>query len=148
MQLSWADAVVKKTDKPVLILAPLIVGPQTCREAIKFNIPNVQIAESKDDIKEPRVYVTNYHKLHRFDVSAFSGVALDESGILKSFTGSTCQTLIQSFSETPYRLACSATPSPNDHEELGNHAEFLGVMTRTEMLATWFLHDSANTGLS
>lgn len=146
MQLSWADAVVKKTDKPVLILAPLIVGPQTCREAIKFNIPNVQIAESKDDIKEPRVYVTNYHKLHRFDVSAFSGVALDESGILKSFTGSTCQTLIQSFSETPYRLACSATPSPNDHEELGNHAEFLGVMTRTEMLATWFLHDSANTG--
>ncbi len=145
MQLAWADAVQRKTKRPVLILAPLIVGPQTVREAEKFGIKNVHIAESQEDVGKTGIYVTNYQKLHRFDPPAFDGIVLDESSILKSFSGSTCKTLIASFSRTPYRLACTATPSPNDHEELGNHAEFLGVMSRVEMLATWFVHDSENT---
>ncbi len=147
MQLAWANAVRKETGKPVLILAPLAVAAQTVREATKFSIPCVGIASSQDDVNplDNRIHVTNYQKLHRFDPSAFGGVVLDESSILKSHDGAYRCHLIDSFSKTPYRLACTATPAPNDHTEIGNHCEFLGVMTRVEMLATYFVHDSSNT---
>jgi hypothetical protein len=84
--------------------------------------------------------------LNHFNTSYFSGVVADESSILKSYDGATKQKIIDSFSNTPYRLACTATPAPNDYMELGNHAEFLGVMTRTEMLAMFFIHDGGDTG--
>lgn len=144
-QLAWASAVVKKTGKPVLLLCPLAVGRQTVREAVKFGVKGVALAESQADIGKPGVYVTNYEKLPHFDAEVFGGVVLDESSILKSFSGATKTMLCERFLATPYKLACTATPSPNDHEELGNHAEFLGVGTRLEMLATYFTHDSSDT---
>jgi hypothetical protein len=91
-------------------------------------------------------YITNYDRLDKFDADAFSGVILDESSILKSFTGATTRKLIATFERHPYRLACTATPAPNDHAELGTHSEFLGVMRQTMMLNRWFIHDSADTG--
>lgn len=144
MQLSWADAVANHTDRPVLILAPLAVAKQTAySESAKFSI-DCQYCESGDDVTDG-INITNYQKLDKFDVSVFSGIVLDESSILKSFTGAIRTQLIECFANTPYRLACSATPSPNDHMELGNHAEFLGIMSRTEMLAQYFIHDSSDT---
>lgn len=144
-QLAWADAVMKHTGKPVLLLCPLAVGPQTVREAEKFGIPNVRLAESGADCNEPGIHVTNYQKLKHFDPRWFAGVVLDESSILKSFTGSTKRQLCEAFVETPYKLCCTATPAPNDHAEIGSHAEFLGLCTRLEMLATFFAHDSTTT---
>lgn len=146
IQLVWASQVAKHTGKPVLVLAPLAVGPQTVREAEKFGIKGVRFVADQAAVEGVTVAVTNYEKLHKFDPSAFSGVVLDESSILKSHDGRTRTLLIDTFSATPYRLACTATPSPNDHEELGNHSQFLGVMTRVEMLATFFVHDSSDTG--
>jgi len=146
IQLTWASQVAKHTGTPVLVLTPLAVGPQTVREAEKFGIKNVRQVRDQSEVDGVGVYVTNYEKLHKFDVETFGGVVLDESSVLKSFDGKLRTQLIETFSETPYRLACTATPSPNDHEELGNHSQFLGVMSRTEMLATFFVHDSADTG--
>lgn len=143
--LAWADIVSRHTTRPVLVLCPLAVGPQTTREAVKFGVPGVRLAESQADVPGPGVYVTNYQKLHRFDPAAFGGVVLDESSILKSYDGRYKQALCGAFRDTPYKLALTATPSPNDHEELGNHAEFLGVCTRQEMLGTYFVHDSGHT---
>jgi DNA modification methylase len=144
MQLTWADAVHQQTNQPVLILAPLAVAKQTAfDESVKFGI-QVQYCESSIDVTNG-INITNYEKLGKFDCSVFSGVVLDESGILKSFTGATRNAIIEQFAQTPYRLACSATPSPNDHMELGNHAEFLGIMSRVEMLAQFFVHDGGNT---
>jgi hypothetical protein len=145
-QLAWSDQVTKYTGKPVLVLAPLAVSHQSVRESGKFGIKNVAIAESAADVKDAKVYVTNYHKLHKFDGIEFSGVVVDESSIMKDHDGKFRNMLIDRFAKTPYRLAASATPSPNDHEELGNHAEFLGISSRVEMLATYFNHDSADTG--
>lgn len=146
IQLVWADAIVRHTQQPVLILAPLAVGPQTVREAEKFGIDGVKFVYSQEQVSGvPSIYVTNYEKLHKFDSEEFVGIVLDESGILKSHDGKTRTALIDAFANTPYRLACTATPSPNDHEELGNHCQFLGVMSRVEMLATFFVHDSMNT---
>lgn len=143
MQLAIADAVAAHTNKPVLILAPLSVAKQTAfSESRKFNI-HCNYCESDDDVING-VNITNYEKLGKFDPSVFSGVILDESSILKSFTGKVRTQIIEAFASTPYRFACSATPSPNDHMELGNHAEFLGIMTRTEMLAQYFIHDSGD----
>ncbi|MBW2364614.1 MAG: helicase [Deltaproteobacteria bacterium] len=144
MQLNWADDVVRKTDQPVLILAPLAVSKQTKHEGEKFGY-SVNICESKDDIK-PGINITNYEKLHKFNPSVFSGVVLDESSILKSYSGKYRNQIIESFQQTPYRLACTATPAPNDYMELGNHSEFLGAMTRSEMLASFFINDASNTG--
>ena len=129
MQLSWADQVHRHTHKPVLILAPLAVAAQTAAEGKRFGIDAV-VVEHQDDIV-CGINITNYDKLDRFDTSVFTGVVLDESSILKSFTGKVRTMLIKAFSKTPYRLACTATPAPNDYMELGNHSEFLGVMTRT-----------------
>jgi len=143
MQLAWAEQVVKHTGKDVLILAPLAVAQQTRREGEKFGIP-VNVCRSQADVK-PGINITNYEMLPHFDPSHFAGVVLDESSILKSFDGKTRTMLIEAFSRTPYRLACTATPAPNDHMELGNHAEFLGIMSRTEMLSTFFVHDGGDT---
>jgi DNA modification methylase len=144
MQLAWADAVFQYTKRPVLIVAPLAVAKQTANdEAQKFGV-TVQYCTSQDDVING-INITNYEKLGKFNSDSFVGVVLDESSILKSFTGSIRNQLIELFIDTPYKLACSATPSPNDHMELGNHAEFLGIMSRTEMLAQYFVHDSSDT---
>lgn len=140
MQLAWADQVVHHTGQSVLILTPLAVSAQTVKEAAHFGM-SATIAHSSDEIHGPGIYVTNYQKLHRFDASIFGGVVLDESSILKSFQGKTKMLLTEIFSHTPYRLACTATPAPNDHLELGNHSDFLGIMPQKEMLARWFLND-------
>ncbi len=146
-QLAWAEAVVRHTKRPVLILAPLAVAAQTVREATKFGIgvPVVQ-ASSQADVPDAGIAVTNYHKLDHFDTPAFDGVVLDESSILKSFMGKTKQRLCEAFSVTPFRLACTATPSPNDYMEIGNHSQFLGVMDSDEMLSRWFINAGDEVG--
>lgn len=143
MQLEWANQVCKYTHGNVLVLAPLAVSAQTASEGMKFGI-QVNICESADDIKSG-INITNYEKLDKFAGCAFSGVVLDESSILKSFTGKVRTQIIESFSKTPFRLACTATPAPNDFMELGNHAEFLGIMSYSEMLAMFFVHDGGQT---
>ena len=144
MQLEWARQVNEHTNKPILIVAPLAVSVQTKREGNKFDIP-VNICKDQSDIKNG-INITNYEKLDHFDAYNFSGIVLDESSILKSYTGKTRNKIIEMFSRTPYKLACTATPSPNDFMELGNHAEFLGVLTRSEMLSMFFINDTANVG--
>jgi len=143
MQLEWAQKVSEHTGQPVLILAPLAVAAQTEREGQKFGI-HVTICESMDDVEEG-VNITNYEKLDKFTAKDFAGVVLDESSILKSFSSKTRQLLIDMFQMTPYKLCCTATPAPNDHMELGNHSEFLGIMTRAEMLSMYFVHDGSRT---
>lgn len=143
MQLEWADKVCKQTGGKVLILAPLAVAAQTYREGQKFGI-DVNIATCQDDVK-PGINITNYEKLDKFTANEFIGIVLDESSILKHFTSKTRTEIIENFNNTPFRLACTATPAPNDYMELANHAEFLGIMTRSEMLATFFVHDGGDT---
>ncbi len=140
MQLAWADQVVRQTGQSVLILTPLAVSAQTVKEAARFGL-SATIAHQADEIHGPGIYVTNYQKLHRFNAAVFAGVVLDESSILKSFQGKTKTLLTETFAQTPYRLACTATPAPNDVLELGNHSDFLGIMPQKEMLARWFLND-------
>lgn len=139
MQLEWARQVFMKTEKPVLILAPLAVAGQTIKEGDKFGI-NVE----KYDATSP-IQISNYEQLENIDCSQFAGIVLDESSILKNFEGQTKKLIIDSFKDTPYKLACTATPSPNDPMELGNHSEFLDVMSRNEMLAMYFVHDGGET---
>jgi len=143
--LEWGRVVVERTGRPVLMLAPLAVAAQHEREAVKFGIDAKAIREP-EQIGEARIYITNYDRLGKFDPSLFSGVILDESSILKSFTGSTTRALMEAFRDTPFRLCCSATPAPNDHMELGQHCQFLGVMNSNEMLARWFIADQKNMG--
>ena len=145
MQLVWARNVADHTSLPVLVLAPLAVASQTVREASKFGVDGVCLARSDDDIGDSRIVVTNYEMLHHFDPAMFAGVVLDESSILKAYTGKFRNQIIQSFDATPYRLACTATPAPNDYMELGNHAEFVGAMSRVEMLSMFFCHDGGET---
>lgn len=135
-QCEFARIVEKHTAMPFLIVAPLAVSHQTISEARNILGMYIQFAESGDNIAKRGVYITNYQKLDRFDSSVFGGVALDESSIIKSVDGKTKGKLMEMFSQTQFRLACTATPAPNDYMELGNHAEFLGVMTATEMLST------------
>jgi hypothetical protein len=143
MQLTWAEKVAEHTGGKVLVLAPLAVAKQTVREASDVGIDAVY-ARSMAEVTSP-IVVTNYEMLHAFDTRAFVGIVLDESSILKAFDGKFRALIIETFRDTPYRLACTATPAPNDHVELANHAEFLSVMTRAEMLATFFIHDGADT---
>lgn len=143
--LEWGRVVVEKTNKPVLMLAPLAVGPQHQREAQRFGIDAIYVRDGSE-VTGPRIYITNYERLDNFVVTQFAGIILDESSVIKSFTGKTTRKLIDAFSRTPYRLACTATPAPNDHTELGTHSEFLGVLRREEMLPRWFINDTANTG--
>lgn len=143
MQLEWSQKVHDHTGGKVLILAPLSVTSQTQAEGGKFGY-NVSICESYADVKDG-INITNYEKLDKFDCSVFDAVVLDESSILKSFTGKIRNQIIDYFAKTPYRLACTATPAPNDFMELGNHSEFLGIMTRSEMLSMYFVHDGGQT---
>jgi hypothetical protein len=144
-QLEWAHQVTIHTNKPVLILAPLAVVGQTILEGEKFNI---KVVEASFDINNPHfapIQIANYEQLENIDCSIFSGIVLDESSILKNFEGATKKLILDSFAKTPYKLACTATPSPNDPMELGNHSEFLDVMTRNQMLAMYFVHDGGET---
>jgi hypothetical protein len=143
--LEWGRKVVERTNAPVLMLAPLAVAGQHEREAVKFGI-DAKAIRCASDITSPRIYITNYDRLGLFAPDEFGGVVLDESSIIKSFTGQTTKALISAFSRTQYRLCCTATPAPNDHTELGQHSEFLGALSQTQMLTRWFIHDSADTG--
>lgn len=140
MQLEWANRVNRETNKPVLILAPLAVAGQTIKEGAKFHIDVCRYDGSNAPIQ-----ISNYEQLDNIDCSIFSGVVLDESSILKNFEGATKKLILDLFAKTPYKLACTATPSPNDPMELGNHSEFLDVMGRNEMLAMYFIHDGGET---
>lgn len=143
MELAWAHAVAAHTGKPVLIFTPLAVAAQFVAEGEKFGLPCIRAA-SQSDIGSG-VYVTNYDKRDRFDLTAFAGMVLDESSILKAHDGKTRDAIIAASQSIPFRLAATATPAPNDYMELGNHAQFLGVMTYAEMLAMFFVHDGGDT---
>lgn len=143
MQLEWAHKVHERTGKNVLILAPLSVCEQSKREGIEFGY-SVKICENQKDV-EKGINITNYEKLDKFVANEFIGVVIDESSILKSFTGKVRTSIIDNFANVPYKLACTATPAPNDYMELGNHSEFCGVMARSEMLAMFFVHDGGET---
>jgi len=143
MELAWAQAVHEATGRDVLHLAPLAVTAQMLREADKFGIPARHVRTAADVGAGNNV--TNYHKIEHFDLSAFGGVILDESSILKSSTGHYRNELVRQCASIPFRLAATATPAPNDFMELGNHAEFLGIMSYTDMLSTFFVHDGGET---
>ena len=142
-QLSFAEEVFKHTGGDVLILAPLAVASQTKSEGAKFGI-EVNICRKQCDVKRG-INITNYEMIEHFEPETFQGIILDESSILKNSTGATKTALTEMFKNTPYKLCCTATPAPNDFMEIGNHAEFLGIMSQTEMLATYFVHDGKNT---
>lgn len=144
MELEWCRAINEHTAKPVLIFTPLAVAAQFVTEGKKWGI-EVTHARSQADMSAG-VNVTNYEKIEHFDLSKVGAVVLDESSILKAYDGKTRSLLIETCKQVPFRLAASATPAPNDFMELGNHAEFLGVMSYTDMLATFFTHDSSDTG--
>lgn len=143
MELAWAQAVHGATGKDILHLAPLAVSNQMAREAEKFGIAARVVARQSEC--GDGTNITNYQKLDHFDLSQFGGVILDESSILKSTDGKYRTALIDACQSIPFRLAATATPAPNDFMELGNHAEFLGVMKYTDMLATFFVHDGGST---
>uniref|UniRef100_A0AAU8B534 Helicase n=1 Tax=Dulem virus 39 TaxID=3145757 RepID=A0AAU8B534_9CAUD len=143
MQLEWSYQIHRHTGGKILILAPLSVCEQTKREGQIFGY-DVKICESQPDVTGG-INITNYEKLDKFVANEFSAVVLDESSILKSFTGKVRTSIIDNFANVPYKLACTATPAPNDYMELGNHSEFCGVMTRSEMLAMFFVHDGGQT---
>ena len=140
-ELEFARQVSEETGKPSLILTPLAVAGQMIREGQKFNIDARQIKEQSE--VGAGIMVANYERLQKLDPTAFGGIILDESSILKSFAGRTRNTLMDAFKDTPFKLAATATPSPNDHTELGNHAEFLGIMRQQEMLSQWFINDTS-----
>jgi DNA modification methylase len=144
-QLEWARQVSAHAKAPVLILTPLAVSHQTAAEGKKFGIPCKVVAD-QSSVRGAGVFITNYEKLEHFEPSAFIGVVLDESSCLKAFTGKTRIALTRAFADTRYRLCCTATPSPNDYTEFGQHADFLGVCTPFQMLATFFVNDTFNTG--
>ncbi len=135
MQLEWA----RLLNKPVLIVAPLAVAHQTIDEAAKLGI-DVQYCRHQHEVTGP-ITITNYEMVHEFDPAQFAGVVLDESSILKNYTGKVRNQLVEQFADTDYKLCCTATPAPNDIAEIANHAEFLGIMSRVEMLAAFFVHD-------
>lgn len=144
MQLEWAHQVSQETGKPVLLLAPLAVGKQTEEESIKFNIGSkAKYMRSFDGVH--RIVITNYEQLDNFNPDDFAGIVLDESSILKGQTGAYRKQITEFAQNIPYKLSCTATPSPNDFMELGTQAEFLGIMSQVEMLAMYFTHDGSET---
>lgn len=143
-ELEFGAQCARRTGLPSLILTPLAVARQIEREGLRWGY-EVRVIREQEDVG-PGINVCNYDRLGKLDPAAFGCVVLDESGILKSFTGHTTQALIGMFARTPYRMAATATPAPNDHVELGTHAEFLGVMPQSDMLVRWFVNDSADTG--
>lgn len=143
MQIAWADQVRRHTGRDVLILAPLAVTDQTTAEAASIGVDVSHVKDGSD--VRPGISITNYDRLHRFDPDRFGAVVLDESSVIKHHASKTLATLLEAFRNTPYKLACTATPSPNDWTELGTHAEFMGVRSRAEMLAEFFVHDGGDT---
>lgn len=140
-ELEFARQCAEYTGKPSLILTPLAVAGQMVREGEKFNIDARQIRDQSE--VGAGVMVSNYERLKSLDPDCFGAVVLDESSILKSYAGQTRKKIQDAFSKTEYKLAATATPSPNDHMELGNHAEFMGVMRQQEMLSKWFINDTS-----
>lgn len=143
-QVEWAKHVQAYTDDKVLIVSPLAVAHQTIQEAAKLGI-QIQYIRSQSEANKG-IYITNYDMLKEFDGGEWSGVVLDESSILKAYTGQTKRMILSMFETVPYKLACTATPSPNDYLELGNHAEFLNVMRSNEMIQRWFINDTMQAG--
>jgi hypothetical protein len=143
MLLAWADAVHAATGRDVLVLAPLSVAAQTAAEGARVGVAAAVCRDGAD--VRPGISVTNYDRLHRFDTNRFGAVVLDESSCIKHSDAKTFRQLTDAFAATPFRLACTATPAPNDWIELGTHAEFLGICTRAEMLAEFFVHDGGTT---
>ena len=144
-QLESARQFVKHTDKPVLILTPLAVAEQTKREAAKFEIEcDVTVIKSGEDV-QPGINVANYERLHLINPDVFGAVILDEGSIIKSVDGKIRKQLLSMFADCPLRQTWTATPAPNDHMEIGNQSEFIGIMSRSEMLAQYFIHDGGDT---
>lgn len=142
METAWADQVQRHTSGQVLIFTPLAVAEQMVQEAAKFGVPGVAYAADQSRVSSP-ITVTNYDRRDKFDVTSFAGVVLDESGIIKDHDSRTRLELTESCRDVPYLLCGSATPAPNDWTELGQHSEFLGVMSAKEMLAMYFVHDGS-----
>lgn len=145
MQCEVAKHVEKATRMPVLIFAPLAVSHQTIEEAHKILGINVTFAKSQENVGGRGIYITNYGKMHLFDPTQFGAVILDESSCLKSEDAKTRTKLCEDYANVPFRYAFTATPAPNDFMEIGGHAEFLGVMSTSEMLSTFFVHDGGET---
>lgn len=145
MAIVWADIVSITTGRPVIILCPLAVAQQFVAEGVVMGVTVTHCREPED--VTPGINITNYDRMHKFDMRQFAGVALDESSIIKHHASRTLAVLMASFVSTPYKLCCTATPSPNDWTELGTHAEFLGVRSRSEMLAEFFVHDGGDTSV-
>lgn len=143
MQVAWADEVARRTGGDVMILAPLAVAAQTVGEGASIGVSITHCREPED--VRPGINIVNYDRIHKFDCARFVGVVLDESSVIKHHTAKTFDQLVKAFGRTPYRLCATATPAPNDWTELGTHAEFLGVCTRAEMLAEFFVHDGGET---
>ena len=143
-ELEYAHQAAIATNGYALILTPLAVARQIEAEGRRFDYTCKVIREMAD--VEPGINICNYDRLDKLDASAFGVVVLDESSVLKSFTGATTRALIQAFAETRFKLCATATPAPNDHMELGQHAEFLGIMASNEMLARWFISDQTKMG--
>jgi SNF2 family DNA or RNA helicase len=146
MQLAWASEVLRHTGMPVLILAPLAVAAQTVGEGAEIGV-DVRHVRDQSGVTGPAIYITNYDRLHLFDAGVFGALVLDESSCIKHHTAKTFAHLCEAFRDTPYKLCATATPAPNDWTELGTHAEFLGICTRAEMLAEYFIHDGAELRL-
>lgn len=143
MQLEWASQVYRNTSLPVIILCPLAVSGQTIEEGRKFGY---EVTRFGNGDSSSGIYITNYEQLEKHDFSGFGGVVLDESSILKNFNGATKKRLLDTFARTPFKLCCTATPSPNDDMEMTNHAEFLNQGKAFEILAMYFTHDGGDTG--
>lgn len=145
VELEYGRVVVETENRPALMLAPLAVGKQHLREAERFDV-EASIAREQSDVKGARIYITNYERLHLFDRHAFAAVILDESSIVKSYTGKTTRALMDFGADMRWKLPATATPAPNDHMELGQHSQFLGTMASSEMLARWFIADQTEMG--
>ncbi len=143
MQLSWAATVAQQAKVRILILAPLAVAAQSVEEGAHIGIEVTHCLEDAD--VRDGINITNYDRLHKFDPRQFGGVVLDESSCIKHHDTKTLAHLLAAFDRTPYKLCATATPAPNDWTELGTHAEFLNVCSRSEMLAEFFVHDGGET---
>lgn len=142
-ELEWSAHALAASNGTALILTPLAVARQIETEAHRWGYA-AQVVRSGEDVK-PGINICNYDRLHLLDPQAFGAVALDEASILKNFNGAQSRALIEAFGGHRFRMAATATPAPNDHTELAQHASFLGLMTRDEMLVRWFINDSGDT---
>ncbi len=147
MQVEWARWVAAHTGRPVLILAPLAVSTQTIAEGVLLGVSITYVRNAEEvALASSPILISNYERLEDLPVESMGGVVLDESSILKAFMGKTKRELVRRCAPVEYRLACTAMPAPNDHMEIGNHSEFLGVMQGSDMLTRWFINDTANFG--